>query len=149
MRLHRIVRVFQRRITRLTVYLLNISNNGAIADYRVRIGEFRVYVKVLNLHIKAVAKGAKAAGKGYFGTILEKSVATRKFIAKVQERDISREGIEDVVREVAISKLCSMLEVGPAIETSIPFDVIIYVDAIQFHLEKCESLDKSLLTKYK
>jgi hypothetical protein len=47
-----------------------------------------------------------------------------------------------VVREVAINKLCSMLEVGPLVETSIPFDVIVYADAIQFHLEKCEPLSK-------
>jgi hypothetical protein len=42
-----------------------------------------------------------------------------------------------VVREVAISKLCSVLEVGPAVETSIPFDVVVYADAVHFHLEKC------------
>jgi hypothetical protein len=39
-----------------------------------------------------------------------------------------------VVREVAISKLCSVLEVGPAVETSIPFDVVVYADAVHFHL---------------
>jgi hypothetical protein len=47
---YRIIRVPERRIARLTVYLLNISNNGMIAEYRVRIGQFRVYVKVLNLN---------------------------------------------------------------------------------------------------
>jgi hypothetical protein len=61
-------------------------------------------------------------------------------VAKVQSRDINKENIEDVVREVAISKLCSLLGVGPAIETSIPFDIVVYIDAVQFHLEKCESL---------
>jgi hypothetical protein len=57
MRLHRIIRVPERRIARLTVYLINISNSGMMAEYRVRIGEFRVYVKVLNLHIKVVVEG--------------------------------------------------------------------------------------------
>jgi hypothetical protein len=38
MRLHRIIRVPERRIARLTVYLLNISNSGMMAEYRVRIG---------------------------------------------------------------------------------------------------------------
>jgi hypothetical protein len=49
MRCHRIIRVPERRITRLTMYLINISNSGMIAEYRVRVGEFRIYVKVLNL----------------------------------------------------------------------------------------------------
>jgi hypothetical protein len=106
-----------------------------------------VYVKVLNLHIKAIVNGTKR-GKGSFGTILEKSVAMQEFVTKVQWRDINKEEIEDVVREVAISKLCSVLGVGPAVETSIPFDVVVHTDAVQFHLEKCEPLSKSLLMQY-
>jgi serine/threonine protein kinase len=69
-------------------------------------------------------------------------------VAKVQKRDINREEIEDMVREVAISKLCSMFEIGPAVETSIPFDIVVYDDAMQFHLEKCESVSNSLLLKH-
>jgi hypothetical protein len=141
---HRIIRVPERRIACLKVYLLNFSNSAMMAEYRVRIGEFRVYVKVLNLHIKAINKGMER-GKGSFGIILEKSIATQEFVTKVQWRDINQQEIEDVVREVAISKLCSVLGVGPAVETSIPFDVIVYMDAVQFHLEKCEPLSKQLL----
>lgn len=48
--------------------------------------------------------------------------------------------ILDAVREVAISKLCSALEIGPAIETRIPFDLVAYENAIQFHLERCFSI---------
>jgi hypothetical protein len=67
-------------------------------------------------------------------------------VAKVQWKNIYKEEIEDVVREVAISKLCSALGVGPAVETSISFDVLIYTDAMQFHLEKCQPLSKPLLS---
>jgi hypothetical protein len=119
------------------VYLLNISNNGMMAEYRVRIGEFRVYVKVINLNLKAIIKGT-VTGSGGSGIIFEKSLATQKFVTKVQtkdiNRDINREEIEEVIIEVAISKVCSVLEIGPAIETSIPFDVVVYTNAIQFHL---------------
>jgi hypothetical protein len=73
----------------------------------------------------------------------------QKFMAKVHIRNINREEIEDVVREVAISKLCSVLEVGPAIDTSTPFDVVVYNNAIQFQLEKYNPLSKTLLMKYK
>jgi hypothetical protein len=69
-------------------------------------------------------------------------------VAKAQKKDINKKEIEDVVREVAISKLCSLLEIGPAVETKIPYDIVVYADAVQFHLEKCESLTKSLLRKY-
>jgi tRNA A-37 threonylcarbamoyl transferase component Bud32 len=57
--------------------------------------------------------------------------------------------IEDVVREVAISKICSVLGVGPAVETSIPFDIVVYANALQFHLEKCEQYSKSILWDYR
>jgi hypothetical protein len=66
-------------------------------------------------------------------------------LAKIQAKTITKKEIEDVVSEVAISKLCSMLGVGPAIETSIPFDVVVYTNAVQFHLEKCAPLSKQLL----
>jgi hypothetical protein len=63
-------------------------------------------------------------------------------VAKVQTKNTTKEVIEEVVREVAISKLCSVLGVGPAIEISTPFDVVVYTNAIQFHLEKCDPLSK-------
>jgi predicted Ser/Thr protein kinase len=115
-----------------------------MAEYRVRVREFRIYVKVLNLITKSKLQG-EPIGSGGFGRILKKSVANREFVAKIQRRNINREEIEDVVREVAISKLCSLLEIGPAIETNIPFGVVIYADAVQFHLERCESLSMQLL----
>jgi serine/threonine protein kinase len=54
-----------------------------------------------------------------------------------------------VVREVAISKLSSLLGVGPAVETSIPFDVVVYIGAVQFHLEKCQPVSRPILQQYK
>jgi hypothetical protein len=91
LRRYRIIRVPERRIGRIAVYLLNISNRGMMAEYRVRIGEFRVYLKVLNLQLKSKIEGF--INNGAFGTILEKSVATKRFVAKVQKRDINKEEI--------------------------------------------------------
>jgi hypothetical protein len=54
LRRHRIVRVPERKLACLAVYLLNISNSGMIAEYRVRVGEFRIYVRVLNLNFKVI-----------------------------------------------------------------------------------------------
>jgi hypothetical protein len=144
---HRIIRVPKRRVDCLAVYLLNVSNNGMIAEYRVRIGEFRVYVKVLNLRLKSKFEDFPF-GRGAFSTILEKSVVMQTFVVKLQKRYIDRKNIEDVVRETAINKLCSLLEIGPAIETSIPFDIVVSTDAVQFHLEKCEKYSNKLLRKH-
>jgi hypothetical protein len=71
---HRIIRVPERRITRLKIYLLNISNNGMMTEYRVRIGEFLIYSKVLNICFKTIVEGQNI-DKGTFSTILKKSVA--------------------------------------------------------------------------
>jgi hypothetical protein len=79
LRLHRISTVLERRIAPLAVYLINISNNGMIAEYRVRIWKFRVYIRVLNLQIKSKLKGFSSEAR----TFLEKSVSTHKFVANV------------------------------------------------------------------
>jgi hypothetical protein len=57
----------------LTVYLLNISNNGMMAEYRVRVGEFRIYVTVLNLHFKTRKEG-RISSYDAFDRILEKGI---------------------------------------------------------------------------
>jgi serine/threonine protein kinase len=69
-------------------------------------------------------------------------------VIKIQRRNIQKLDIEDAVREIAINKLCSALEIGPAVETRIPFDVVVYTDAVQFHLEKCEPLGTPILVEY-
>jgi SpoVK/Ycf46/Vps4 family AAA+-type ATPase len=107
-----------------------------MAEYRVRVGKFRVYIKVLNLDFKTRKEG-RISNYHAFHKILEKGVVTEEFGANLQIRNITREEIEDVVREVAISKLCSMLGIGPAFDVTIPFDVVIYANAVQFHLENC------------
>jgi hypothetical protein len=52
LRKHRITRLPHRKRIPLAVYLINISHDGLIAEYKVRLGEFRVYIKVLNLTIE-------------------------------------------------------------------------------------------------
>jgi hypothetical protein len=66
-------------------------------------------------------------------------------VAKVQKKYSRKDDIEDVVKEIAIGKLCSVLGIGPPVKTSIPFDVIVYPDAVQFHLKECERVSSKLL----
>jgi hypothetical protein len=60
-----------------------------MAEYRMSVGEFRIYTKVLNLHIKSKLEG-KFINKGAFGRIMEKSVTTHKFVAKMQKRSVNK-----------------------------------------------------------
>jgi serine/threonine protein kinase len=77
-----------------------------------------------------------------------KSRASKEFVAKLQHKNIEHRTItdliNDVIIEVAIGKLCSALGIGPAFETNIPFDIIAYEDATQFHLEWCETAMQNL-----
>jgi serine/threonine protein kinase len=43
--------------------------------------------------------------------------------------------------EVGIHKLCFAFGIGPQVETSIPFDLICFHDFIDFHLERCQTLN--------
>jgi hypothetical protein len=52
--------------------------------------------------------------------------------------------IESLVMEAAISKLCSLLKIGPKAELSIPIDLEVYNNAAVFHMEMCDSLSKKL-----
>lgn len=80
-------------------------------------------------------------GEGAFGTVVVKNVAGTEFVAKSIRRDKrTPEELEEIICEVAISKVCAMFEIAPDIETSIPYDLIVYEDAVQFHLEMCESV---------
>lgn len=58
-------------------------------------------------------------------------------MTKVLYLNVGPESIENAVREVALSKFCSALGIGPAVETRISFDLVVYDNAIQFHLERC------------
>jgi hypothetical protein len=54
---HRIIRVHKRQQAYRAAYLLNISDIGRMAEYRVPVGEFRIYIKVLNLNFNMVKMG--------------------------------------------------------------------------------------------
>jgi serine/threonine protein kinase len=47
--------------------------------------------------------------------------------------------------EVAISKLCSLFGIGPQMELSIPVDLVVYNNAIVFHMEECHPFWKMFL----
>ena len=79
-------------------------------------------------------------GTGTFGKVKTKLVDGTEFAAKIiDNRGNSHNVLEEVIWEVAVSKLAAALKIGPEIITDIPFDVISYQDTYQFHMEKCTS----------
>lgn len=78
-----------------------------------------------------------SVGSGTYGIIEKQSLVSKEFVTKVLFVDVCVQSIIDAIQEVAIGKLCSALGIGPAFETGIEFDVVVYQNAIQFHLELC------------
>jgi serine/threonine protein kinase len=115
-----------------------------VAIYIVGIGRIRLTMYVLNLDVNS-GGSAECIGKGTYGAILIKNVASVEFVAKLQFRQPIKHNIEDVLREVAISKVCSLFGIGPAVKTDIPYDLVVYNDGIQFHLERCLPLSECQL----
>ena len=68
--------------------------------------------------------------------MVKKSAQGITFVAKIIQ-GATADKIKEAVLEVAITKLCAMFEIGPEVETSIPYDLIVYDTAVQFHLELC------------
>ena len=77
---------------------------------------------------------------GEFGTVVKKSAQGITFVAKIIQGATAGK-IKEAVLEVAITKLCAMFEIGPEVETSIPYDLIVYDTAVQFHLELCSPVN--------
>jgi hypothetical protein len=80
-------------------------------------------------------------GAGVFGAIFEKALVSDRFVAKRTKfnGNANQQEIEMVIHEAALYILCSAFKIGPKFETSLPFAVVCYEDAAEFHLEKCES----------
>ncbi len=57
---------------------------------------------------------------------------------------LDRKFIEATIVEVAFHKLASLFKVGPQMETRIPFDLLVYEDGVEFHMEKCLDWETAL-----
>jgi hypothetical protein len=111
------------------VKLGNLNTHGCVAVYIVRVGRLKLTMYVLNLAVNS-GRPTGSISNGAYGTILIKNVASIEFVAKMQFRQPIKHQIEDVLREVAISKVCSLLGIGRAVKTDIPYDMIVYNDGI-------------------
>lgn len=129
-----------RRKKKFDLRFIFAGKNASTASYIVDLGRFRLTINLLNLQGSTPIEKNKEVtlGSGAFGTVLVKKVANTEFVAKViQRKDKTPSELEEIIKEVAISKLCAMHEIAPGFETSIPYDIIVYDNAVQFHLEKC------------
>lgn len=51
------------------------------------------------------------------------------------------EDLATVLREYAIAKICSALEIGPQMGCPFGFDIFYFDKHIEFYMEKCEVLE--------
>lgn len=52
----------------------------------------------------------------------------------------SFEAIKHTLVEYAFARICGALEIGPKVSPEPIFDIVCYQDAIQYYMEKCESI---------
>lgn len=112
---------------------------ATLVSYIVDLGRFRFTINVLNLPGNTLCRSEDYVSNGAFGEVVTKRIGDKVFVAKVMKRG-GPKALEETICEVAIAKLCALFEIGPDLETSIPFDMIVYDNSVQFHLEQCERI---------
>lgn len=134
--------VLAKRQKRFDLRLIYASKNASSVSYIVDLGRFRMTINLLNLQGKSPTPiGNTIIGSGAFGSVMVKNMVNTEFVAKIIVLNSKTpEELEEIILEVAIGKLCAMFGIAPNLETSIPYDLIVYEDAAQFHLEKCKTL---------
>lgn len=130
------------------VYIDKFVNEGRIVNYKVLVGPFIMKIVVLHHPGKAppLVKDNRI-GKGAFGVISVRKMQNTEFVIKAisfRTKETLQDQILEGIREVAMTKLCSFLKIGPRTETRIPFDLVCYEDRFQFHLELCKPVEDRL-----
>lgn len=117
-----------------------MHSKGRVVQYTVALGRYIVHITVLHLSYNVPERNSKMIGSGAFGKVLLESAAMREFVVKQQyfsmkhNSTANKQEIEELILEVSIYKLCSAFGIGPKVSTVIPFDLICYENAAEFHL---------------
>ena len=132
-------------MNKFEIRLVDVGFEATMATYQVDIGHYKVTVNVLNCPGKARKTERYAIGSGGFGQVVPQTVTNVKFVAKVMKKKLLyKKGeiseFEEMVKEVAFCKLCALFKIGPDVETSIPYDLLVYENAVQFHMEECSNV---------
>lgn len=117
---------------------MGIYDQARIAAYCVEAGWFQLAIKVLSID-KNMSFFGPIIGSGGFGKVIEQTVNDKPFVAKFREMKAKQLhlSLPEWIEEVAIGKICSLLEIGPEVETRIPFDLIVFKDGGASYIKKC------------
>lgn len=88
-------------------------------------------------------------GGGSFGQIIEGSVAGQPVIIKRIAHFNSRHSINEILKEYAFYKICSMMKIGPSVAFSTNVDLVIFEDFAEFIMERCEPYSRQLIEQLK
>ena len=132
---------------------------GTEVTFDFIIAKFHLEIKMLNLHRLSEKEVSSGIGFGSFGIVKQVEVQGQKmaikkimfdshppqdiFAALADRNDYSFcPDIEAAIREYAIYKICSMLQVGPQIIFSDGYDLVCFNDCIEFQMELCQPLTR-------
>lgn len=130
-----------------SVHLVGIYDQARIATYCVEAGWFRLAIKVLSID-KDMSFFGPIIASGGFGKVIEQTMNDSVFVAKFRSKPADKIHLflREWIEEVAIGKICSLLEIGPEVETRIPFDIIVFKDGGASYIKKCQPITHSVNT---
>lgn len=122
------------------ILLGTVTSNGRVAHYRAAIGPFRLELIVLHSQYSIIPLSARHQPAGYATVRLSCSSEelTTVRVLKYRNQQLRRRELHELLQLVAIRKLCSFLEVGPQVNTSVPFDLICHENEAWIFTEWCQ-----------
>jgi hypothetical protein len=58
---------------------------------------------------------------------------------------LKNQEFNDYLKELCIAKLCSALKVGPALKKPLGFDLIRFIDCMEYHTEMLDDINSEML----
>lgn len=130
---------------------VSVERRGAVVRFRVDIGGFTLIMVVINVDDRAskICRGRLYENPEQSVVIQERmtmqaSLCVSKRTGFMEINDMTEE-VKEVVKECAFAKLCAALGIGvPVGSPDHPFDLVCYEDCMEFFMEKCRPVKRSL-----
>lgn len=130
---------------------VSVERRGAVVRFRVDIGGFTLIMVVINVDGRAskICRGRLYQNPARSVVIQERMTMQASFCVSkrtgfMEINDMTEE-VKEVVKECAFAKLCAALGIGvPVGSPDHPFDLVCYEDCMEFFMEKCRPVKRSL-----
>lgn len=119
-----------------------VGFGATVANYIVDLGRFQMPISLLNMPGTAPKQKQHNSEADLISRNTNMRLECTEFVKIVPRTAKTLEELEKVIRQVAITKLCSQHQIAPKLQRSIPFDLIVYEDCFHYHLERLTRLDE-------